>query len=80
MLAAHRHDGAAVDLEREDSSGRTALSWAVEYGHPEVVRALLRAGADPDAENSKGIAPKTAALRGLKRTEIVELLQNAGKG
>ncbi len=83
ILVAHAGPGSgddsgplAVDLERVDSFGRTALSWAVEYGHVEVVRALLRAGADPDAKGARGIDPKTAGLRGLRRTKIVELLES----
>jgi ankyrin repeat protein len=34
-------------IDVADSCGRTPLAWAVEYGWPEVVRTLLKFGADP---------------------------------
>lgn len=41
-------DAGVEDLEKPEGS-RTVLSWAVEYGHLEVVRVLLRRGADPES-------------------------------
>ena len=31
--------------------GKTALTWAAEKGHTEIVRALLAAGADTNLQN-----------------------------
>ena len=44
--------GAAVDLRRND--GNTALSFATNRNHTEVVRLLLDHGADATNENDKG--------------------------
>ena len=63
----------SVDLERGDHSGRTVLTWAVEYGHLRVVRALLRAGANPHSTNEFGITPLSTAER-FERDEIREEL------
>lgn len=51
----------AVDLERRDMGGRTALAWAVEYGYLEVVKVLLRAGADPSSAAGSGATPLSRA-------------------
>jgi ankyrin repeat protein len=67
MLAA-RHN-ASLEIVREllrrgalvevvDNKGQTALLDAAQYATPLIVRALLRAGADPEAANKDG---KTAA-------------------
>ncbi|KXX73339.1 Ankyrin repeat domain-containing protein 50 [Madurella mycetomatis] len=58
-----------INLEQGDFIGRTALSWAVEYGHLEVVRALLRAGANANSSTKSGETPLATAER-LGRTEI----------
>lgn len=63
-----------VDIERRDNSGRTALSWAVGYGHLEVVRILLRAGADPRSKSETGLTPVSVA-EALGRTDILEELR-----
>ena len=36
-----------IPVDETDSRGRTALAWAVEFGWPEAVNALLEYGADP---------------------------------
>ena len=41
----------------------TALMWAVSEPHPEVVRILLNAGADPHVSTSKGFTPLMFAAR-----------------
>ena len=42
-------------IDRADSRGRTALWDACRFGHVEVVRALLGAGADPTLQNDEGL-------------------------
>ncbi|KAI5919945.1 ankyrin repeat-containing domain protein [Camillea tinctor] len=54
-----------VDLDRRDRAGRTALAWAVEYGHTRVVQALLREGADPgptDVNENEATSPAPVAV------------------
>ena len=56
--------------------GKRALSSAVEFGHPEIVRLLLERGADPNWPEGT-TAPRGIALHVAARTgdrEIVELL------
>lgn len=57
MLAAH-----AADVNRANDRGQTPLAGAVFKDEPEVVDALLRAGADPDAGTPTARA--TAAMFG----------------
>jgi ankyrin repeat protein len=64
-----------VNLERRDHSGRTALSWAVEYGHYLVVKVLLEAGADPEATNETGRTPVSVA-QDYEREDLVQALQH----
>lgn len=51
----------SVDLEQGDTTGRTALCWAVGYGHADVVRTLLRAGANPCSTSEWGYTPLSTA-------------------
>ncbi|KAI0598549.1 hypothetical protein F4775DRAFT_592269 [Biscogniauxia sp. FL1348] len=70
-----------VDLDRRDGAGRTALSWAVEYGHARVVRALLREGADPGPVGGEvdeaGPAPVVVARRYGRGDLAVEIEEYA---
>lgn len=43
-----------ADVEAKDNKGKTALHWAVVGGHAGVVRLLLWANADPDAQDARG--------------------------
>ena len=45
------------------ATGSTALMWAVSEQHPEIVHALLAAGADPRASTIKGFTPLMYAAR-----------------
>jgi cytohesin len=54
----------------------TALAWAAGCGHVEAVRALLRAGADPDARSGNGDPPICHAAR--QPGPIVWMLLDAG--
>ncbi|WP_405900319.1 ankyrin repeat domain-containing protein [Streptomyces sp. NBC_00727] len=78
QVAAVLSSGAPPDL-RENGSGRTALDLAVWNNHPNVVRILLAAGADPDAE--MGEYGETTALRHSaprRMREVAQLLLDAG--
>ncbi|MCX4679304.1 ankyrin repeat domain-containing protein [Streptomyces sp. NBC_01433] len=70
-------EGAAVDAR--NSMGRTALDLASFRGHPEVVRLLITAGADPEqpaGEHRESTPLCLAAAHG--RTAVVEALIDAG--
>ncbi|CEG56142.1 ankyrin repeat domain-containing protein [Legionella fallonii] len=59
------------------SSGMTALHWAAKAGHLEVVKLLLKAGADPKARSSDGAEPLHYAAKN-GNVEIIKLLLAAG--
>ena len=58
-LIAHDADVNAAVTE----TGGTALMWAVSEPHPEIVRLLLTAGADPGMSTVKGFTPLMFAAR-----------------
>lgn len=84
--AAHGHvpvaqlllDTRSVDINSRDTAGKPeALVYAIENRHPEMVRFLLDAGADPLARDSAGGTPlHFAVLDGTP--EIVSLLLERG--
>ena len=53
------------------------MSWAVEYGHMEVIKVLLRAGADARTQSSTGRTPAMIA-KDFGRDDIVEELEAYG--
>jgi ankyrin repeat protein len=57
--------------------GYTALMAASEYGHREIVKLLIEAGADVNAADWYGRTALGWALRG-GHTDIVNLLKEAG--
>lgn len=86
LAAARKGDVAAVkafldkgvDVNTKTRYGATALSYACDKGHTEVVRLLLERGADPDVKDTfYGATPMGwAAPKGY--TEIVKLLIEKG--
>ena len=90
MLAAHRGDlamvklllNAGADVNAGDKAGWMPLSKAVynsdqKYGYPEVVQALIDAGANIEAPIGYGVRPLMLAA-GYGETAIVQLLLDAG--
>lgn len=65
------------DLDAADATGWTALMYAVEGGHDEIVGMLLEAGASPDRRNPSGETALHLAAR-YGRTAAARLLLRAG--
>ncbi|MBI5116614.1 ankyrin repeat domain-containing protein [Candidatus Poribacteria bacterium] len=59
-------------------NGWTALMYAMLSSCPEVVRALLDAGADPNAKDQHGVSVLMIAAFHQGRTEVVQALLDAG--
>lgn len=66
----------ADDVNQQDVDGNTALYFATGEAKIEVVRALLRAGANPNLPNHKGELPITMAAR--EQVDRVQLLLSFG--
>ena len=62
---------------RVHQSGNTALSRAAAYGHADVAKVLLAAGAEVGARNSDGLTPLHRACR-WGHADVVEVLLGAG--
>lgn len=69
-------DGADPNAARGD--GMTALHWAGERGHVEVVRTLVAAGADVEAKTRIGSYTPLHVASRAGHTEVVRLLLEAG--
>mmetsp|Transcript_7422 Transcript_7422/g.13401 ORF Transcript_7422/g.13401 Transcript_7422/m.13401 type:complete len:451 (-) Transcript_7422:714-2066(-) len=65
------------DVHFEDGKGRSALYVSCEYGHPEIVRLLLRHGASVEQSDHSGRYPVHAAARG-GHCEIIRALVTIG--
>ena len=68
-------NGEPADLR--DSTGRTALAWAVEDGRAGAVELLLAFGADPTCSDESGTTPLHVAV-GSNPSEILAKLLDAG--
>ena len=66
------------DIHSRDPEGNTALHIAAYDSHPDVVRFLVAAGLDVNAENQFGDTPLAHATLGRKSREIVAFLLSAG--
>lgn len=68
---------ATPDLDTADATGGTALMYAVESGHDEIVEMLLKAGASTDQQSQSGETALHLAAR-YGRTASARLLLEAG--
>jgi ankyrin repeat protein len=67
------------ELDAFNSDGFTPLGYAAFFNHPEAVKRLLAAGADPNlaSTNPMGVAPLHSALAGGHK-ELARILIEAG--
>ena len=68
---------AGADVNEAQTSGGTALHWAVQWGDPDAVDALITAGADVDAATPLGATPLYLASM-IGHPEMIAKLLNAG--
>jgi len=66
-----------IDLDKENSDSYTALMWAAQFGHKEIVELLIKADADLNKQTSYGNTALIVTAR-FGHKEIVELLIKAG--
>ena len=64
-----------VDVNTPEADGTTALHWAVDGDHPELVGLLLRAGASVKAANRYGVTPLWLACTNGSAATVVLLLK-----
>jgi ankyrin repeat protein len=64
LLDYHLEHGTGIEINAVTSHGWTPLHWASRNGHLNVVRVLLRRGADPMLKSKAGQAPEEWALLG----------------
>ena len=62
-----------ADINAKDTSDRTPLHYAIEYGHKDFVELLIVNGADVNAKDKDGNAPGHVALR-KNNSAILDLL------
>ena len=68
-----------VDVNHSGDEGFTALHWAGQKNHPEVVQVLIDAGADFEAKEEEGRSPLHKACNS-GHLDIVKLLVRSGAG
>ena len=67
-------------VDQTNRSGETALILAVQLRNPEVVRALLKAGANPDKTDSRaGYSARDYAKQDGRASAIAAIIESNGK-
>ncbi len=69
--------GQGVDVNATDNNGNTALLEAARFGHDDVVRVLLTAGANIKARDKQGKTALMLAVQG-GHDDVVRALKQAG--
>lgn len=69
---------AKVSANSRDSSGRSALSWAILKNRPTIVEALLKGGADANLQRQGETAPLMLAAHSSGDPSILEMLSDNG--
>ena len=68
--------GFPIDSQTDD--GRTALSSAIQFGHPEIALFLIEAGADVNIADGNNATPLFHAAGKCDQTEVLRALLAAG--
>jgi ankyrin repeat protein len=66
-----------IKLDETDYDGRTALMWAAELGHAEIVEMLLQAGANTSIISKRDGTAMALAQKTLKRQQAIVEKQQA---
>lgn len=62
-----------VDVNAQDIFGQSLVFWAAAQGHEDIVKLLLKAGADRNLEDTDGRTPLVMA-KNYKLAKIVKML------
>jgi uncharacterized protein len=80
-------DGASLlirlkaDIDAANRSGETALIRAVQLRNPEMVRLLMKSGANPDKQdNVAGYSARDYAAQDGRGNAILAIIESGGKG
>lgn len=65
-----------VDLDVKNKANNGALYWCIFGNKPDIMRDLLKAGANPDIENEHGQLPLLMAIH--RHPDMVVMLMEAG--
>jgi uncharacterized protein len=69
-----------ASVDQTNRSGETALILAVQLRNAEAVRALLKAGANPDKRDSRaGYSARDYAKQDNRASAIAAIIENHGK-
>ena len=71
--------GRDIDVNATDESGSTPLLEAARYGHDEICRILIAAGANLKAKDRDGKTALQLAIQG-NHDDVVRVLKQAGAG
>ena len=70
-----------AQVDATNRSGETALIRAVQLRKPEMVRLLMKAGANPDKQDSvAGYSARDYALQDGRASAILAIIESGGKG
>ncbi len=63
---------AGANLNKQCEHGRTALHMASAWGHLDVVRFLMKKGADPTIRDNDGMTPPMVARQGYRSNRVTD--------
>lgn len=66
------------DINIEDYNGNTAMDWAIKAGDSEMVKILLKNGADPNNETSYMMMTPLMTAANKGRADIIKILHSVG--
>jgi len=66
------------DINSYDDDGQTALHFSSDKGFSEIVKLLLKSGADPNASDDNGISVLQTAVISGSSVEVIKALLEAG--